>query len=161
MNGAGEKSRLKARLTSPSFTAACMYDNDFIIQDAGVIATPLCSDKTWLADQFSLTDDKYCSLVFSTQTPPVATYNRSCQSSWWGGVTSVSSARSCDSFENVSPVSMSLSRTKRTRSFNLEIRLLFIFSHYFLFIIVNWMYRVCVCVCVCVCVYVRVSFCRM
>lgn len=40
-----EKSCVRARLTSLSFTAACIYGNDFIIQDAGMIATALCSDK--------------------------------------------------------------------------------------------------------------------
>lgn len=42
-----QKGCLKARLTRLSkLTAACLYGNDFITQDAGVIATPLCPDGT-------------------------------------------------------------------------------------------------------------------
>lgn len=37
---------LKARLTSLSFTADCVYGNDFAIRDAGMITAPLCSDRT-------------------------------------------------------------------------------------------------------------------
>lgn len=148
-----EKGCLKAWLTSLSFTAACIYGNDFIIQDAGMIATPLCSDRTWLTDQFSLKDDKYCSLVslhrdlhWSPIIRPVKVTDKVGIHLW---------AHS----RVVTVVKMWVLSTchviitdKRTVTCNLKIRLLFIFSHYFGFDNCR------VCVCVAGCKVVRVWF---